>query len=328
MKTAKELMKEYGLDNIKAEIKNSPIHALVARIGALENKSHLIGGRDADDQKLRAIAMELEEVRESVQCLADTGRFKGELPEDLPEPASYQNLFSWLVALKDAVQKRVPNNDMFNGGHFSQYEAWHEHLSTHHIDLPELLSKLAGSSSRSDFSRDNIMNPCYYIDWSDAGSLAMDILFTSNEGAVIDSLLEKLEGLNAMYPQRSVTAAALATLKHCILSKAGTSQLVAGGFNQKALDVLEREHGYPQNVHGREATLAVTVIEMNLSRISQAFKLAAEKAEQEAREAIQNADRSAAFEASKATARRKVELQNRLADDEITPEELQELETL
>ena len=69
MKTAINLMKEYGLDNIKAEIKNSPVHALVARIGALEDKSHLIGGREQDDQKLRAMAMVLEEVRESIQCL-------------------------------------------------------------------------------------------------------------------------------------------------------------------------------------------------------------------------------------------------------------------
>lgn len=328
MKTAINLMKEYGLDNIKAEIKNSPVHALVARIGALEDKSHLIGGRDQDDQKLRAMAMVLEEVRESIQCLADTGRFKGELPEDLPQPDSYQNLFSWLIALKEAIQTRVPNSGMFNGGRHSTYDAWQDHLKTYHTDLPTLLNALAGSSQNSDFSRNTFMNPCYFDGWLDAGCMAMDVLFTSNEEAVVDSLLEKLDGLNVLYPQPSIAEPAVAALKHCLLSKTATARLVAGGFNAKALASLTRHYGYPRTGGRDESTLGIVIVDENLSRIKQAIELAEVQAEQEAKEALQVKDRSAAFEARKATARRKVELQKKLADDEITPEELQELETL
>lgn len=328
MKTANELMKEYGFDNIKTEITDTPVYVLVARLSELEPKSHLIQGRSIDDQQLRAMANELDIARQSVQCLADTGRFKGELPEDLPGPASYQNLFSWLVALKDAIENRVPDSDMFNGGRFSSYGAWHKHLSTYHSDLPQLLSALAGRAERTNMGRDSFMNPCYYAGWSEAGSLAMDILFTSNEGAVVDSLLEKLEGLTAYYPQHTVSTSAVAALKHCILSKGGAAKLVSGGFNAKALEVLKRQHGYPSNIQGKEEQLAVTVIEMNLTSISQALDMAAEQAKKGEREAMQVADRGAAFAERKAAARRRVELQSKLADDTIKPEELQELETL
>lgn len=117
MKTAKDLMKEYGLDNIKAEIKTTPVHMLVERIAALEPKGHLIAGRSSDDQKLRAIAIERNQVTESLKCLADTGRFKGELPTDLAAPDAYKNLFAWLLALKDEIEKRCPDSEMFS----SQY---------------------------------------------------------------------------------------------------------------------------------------------------------------------------------------------------------------
>lgn len=328
MKSAKELMKEYGIDNIKAEIKNCSIHVLIEKITALEPKSHLIAGRSTDDQQLRAIAIEGDIIQQSLHCLADTGRFKGELPTDLPAPEEYRNLFSWLMALKDDIEKRCPDNDMFRSHYLgSTYEEWHELLASYHSDLPTLLTTLASRNSSSDFSRANCMNPCYYAGWQDAGCDAMDVLFTSNEQAATESLLNKLDTLANPYLQQTQIKGALTVLRHCVLSKAAAANLVAGGYSLPVIESLERMH-YSARVIGHAETLAATVIELNLSRISQALKLATEKAEREAKEALQGLDRSAAFEARKASVRRKVELQSKLADDTITPEELQELETL
>lgn len=328
MKTAKDLMKEYGIDNIKAEIKTTPVHMLVECIAALEPKGHLIAGRNADDQQLRAIAIERSLITESLQCLSDTGRFKGELPADLTAPDAYKNLFAWLLALKGEIEKRCPDSEMFR----SQYAGdplndWHELLASYHSDLPELLTALASRESSSDFSRANCMNPCYYAGWQDAGCDAMDVLFTSNEQAATESLLSKLDALANPYPQQTQIKGALAVLRHCVLSKAAAGELVEGGYSLSVIETLNRMH-YSARVIGHVETLSATVIEMNLSRISQAIKLAADKAEQELKAALQGADRSAAFEARKASARRKVELQSKLADDTITPAELQELETL
>ncbi|ENC2563276.1 hypothetical protein OM302_12075 [Escherichia albertii] len=329
MKTAKELMNEYGLDNIKAEIKHLPIHALVEKVTSLQDsKKNLYPGRTLDDQKLRAMAEEHEAIRISLQCLSDTGRFKGELPADLPAPDDYSNLFSWLVALKGDIEKRCPDSGFFTVPYSGfAYGEWHQHLATYHRDLPTLLTALAQRRQATDFSRANCLNPCYYADWQAAGEDAMNVLFTSNEEAAVESMLAKVEALAYIFPQPVQVKAALAVLRHCILSKDGAAKLVAGGFNAQAVEVISRLH-YSMRVHGHTEVLAATVIEMNLSRISQAIKLAAEKAEQELKAALQRADRSAAFEARKAVARRKVALQQKLAEDKITSDELQELETL
>ncbi|MDX5672371.1 hypothetical protein [Escherichia coli] len=322
-----ELINLYGIDKVKAELKRTSAAMLVERIDSMQDRSSLIPGRDSDDQQLRAMAMVREELREHLYSLKDTGRLRGELPDDLPAPNEYSNLFTWLMALRDAIKSQCPDSDMFRNVYRVpgfDYPEWRKHLGSIHADIPALLSALASNSGRSDFGRAQHLDPTYYSGYQDIGQEAYALLFAPAAPAIkgLEALTDKLKGI---YPAHSDRDAALELLSHSLLSEKATAKLLASGWDQSVVDLLSAHSGM-QNYTGH--SLINAVISVNLERLYNALR----QSELEARQRIE-ADKLAvaqaeALNARKAVARRRMELQGKLVDDSISAEELQELEEL
>jgi len=320
-----ELINLYGIDKVKTELKQNSAIALVERIDSMQDRSSLIPGRDSDDQQLRAMAMVREELREHLYSLKETGRLRGELSDGLPAAKEYSNLFTWLMALRDAIKSQCPDSDMLRNVYRVpgfDYPEWHKYLSSIHADIPDLLGALANASSRSDFGRDQYLAPTYYSDYQDIGQEAYALLFSPVSSTIkgLEVLTAKLKGIYTAHSDRD---AALELLSRSLLSDKATIKLLACGWDHLVVDLLN-EHNGMKDYSGH--SLNDAVISVNLQRLYDALR----QSELEARQRIEAnklaESQADALEARKALARRRMELKSKLVDDSISAEELQELE--
>lgn len=328
--TAMELLQAYGIEKAKAELKNDSIYLVTERIDSMQNRQHLIAGRQSDDLDLKYMAGIREEVREHLISLQETGRLRGELPDGLPMVNEYHNLFSWLHDLRLAIQTRCPDSDMFRNVDripYFDYPKWHQHLASINQDIPALLSSLASSSSRSDFGRDQHLAPTYYKGYQNIGEAAYAVLYpnTAVQGADIEALNSCTQELKSVYPAHQHRDAALDILGRVLLSKEAVHKLLASGWGNSLVDMLN-VHSALRSYSGH--SLAQAVISLNFERLYAGLNQSEQEARQGAEKLKQAKSQAVAFNARKAAARRLQALLSKLADDSITELELSELELL
>ncbi|MFP3922009.1 hypothetical protein [Pseudomonas sp. W5-36] len=325
---AQTLIAKFGADNAKARIRYIGVHATMLEVTSQfdQYRPLLIPGRELHDHKLRAMGKVQDEVSKTLRNFESTGRLLGELPEDLPNPEQYSNLFKWLSDLRLSIMTKAPDNDLFKnptGLYGYDYPKWREYISQYGDDLLPLIDAMS-ERIKTDYP--------YYDHLQALGEVAHELVINSEGRSdhLATKLLDLLPTITRPFTQAGREAFEL--FQVALLSEVDADALVKAGWTPQHSEVIEVacvRSGLHHKAKGpRVEVVRISAYELNYTRLRQAMQReykAAQEAHKLEREAEVMAGRKQQLIDQ---ADRKDALILKLRAGDITTEELRELEAL